>query len=125
MLSMVQNPKMRKAGCSSIFIPLSRSMQPAGRYEDGFFFFLIISYIGCVFFANRTIMALWRTRALSPDEKAEIAVEQEQDGNSGLLEDSGSFLMVEDAKMTKVYSMELRVNVSRSNVCVSTSLSFS
>lgn len=57
-------------------------------------------------------MALWRMRTLSPDQKAEIAVEQEQEGNSGLLEDGGSFLMVEDAKMTKVYSMELHVNVS-------------
>lgn len=56
-------------------------------------------------------MALWRTRTLSPYQKAEIVVQHEH-------EDGESYLMIEDAKMTKLYSTELQVNVSYSNVYV-------
>lgn len=58
-------------------------------------------------------MALWRTRILSVDQKAGIAEEQqEQDGKSILPDDIGSSLIVEDAKMSKVYSAQIPVNVS-------------
>ena len=58
-------------------------------------------------------MALWRTRTLTPDQKARIAEEQqEEDGKSTCLEDTGSCLVVEDAKMSKVYSVELPMKVS-------------
>ncbi|KAL7138904.1 hypothetical protein ABFS83_09G014400 [Erythranthe nasuta] len=63
--------------------------------------------------ASRTIMALWRTRTLEPDQKAEIE-EDERDGDGGkafLLEESGPHFVVEDAKMTKVYTMELPLNI--------------
>ncbi|KAK6123570.1 hypothetical protein DH2020_042691 [Rehmannia glutinosa] len=62
--------------------------------------------------ASRTIMALWRTRTLEPDQKAEIAEDQlDDDDKPFLLEDTGSYLVVEDAKMTKVYTVELPVNL--------------
>ncbi|KAK6148308.1 hypothetical protein DH2020_019220 [Rehmannia glutinosa] len=62
--------------------------------------------------ASRTIMALWRTRTLEPDQKAEIAEDQlDDDEKPFLLEDTGSYLVVEDAKMTKVYTVELPVNL--------------
>ncbi|KAG6389245.1 hypothetical protein SASPL_150709 [Salvia splendens] len=66
--------------------------------------------------ASRTIMALWRTRTLEPDQKARIAEEQLQDDEDGndvkplLLEDTPSYLVAEDVKMTKVYSIELPLN---------------
>lgn len=57
-------------------------------------------------------MALWRTRTLEPDQKARIAEEQlNDDGKPFLLEDTGSYLVVEDVKMTKVYTEELPMNV--------------
>lgn len=61
----------------------------------------------------RTIMALWRTRALPPEQKEQIVEEQlEKDEKLALSEDAASYLVVEDVKMSKVYSAELPVNVS-------------
>ncbi|KAL1533004.1 C2 and GRAM domain-containing protein [Salvia divinorum] len=66
--------------------------------------------------ASRTIMALWRTRTLEPDQKARIAEEQLQDAEDYddvkplLLEDAPSYLVAEDVKMTKVYTIELPLN---------------
>ncbi|KAF5820957.1 putative C2 domain, GRAM domain, PH-like domain superfamily, VASt domain, C2 domain superfamily [Helianthus annuus] len=71
--------------------------------------------------AHRTIMALWRARALSPEQKAEIAEEESDDKNQQILEDddpenrslqseeSGSFLGLEDVSMSVVYSSVLSV----------------
>jgi len=57
-------------------------------------------------------MALWRTRTLTPDQKAQIAEEQqEEDGKSVLLEDDNSCLVIDDAKMSRVYSIELPVEM--------------
>ncbi|KAL6524530.1 hypothetical protein OROHE_016201 [Orobanche hederae] len=62
--------------------------------------------------ASRTIMALWRTRTLEPDQKAEIMDQQLDDGGKPfLIGDTGSNLIVEDAKMTKVYTVELPLNL--------------
>ncbi|KAL3642319.1 hypothetical protein CASFOL_013134 [Castilleja foliolosa] len=61
--------------------------------------------------ASRTIIALWRTRTLEPDQKAEIADEQVDGDDKPLsIEDTGSYLVVEDAKMTKVHTIELPLN---------------
>lgn len=58
-------------------------------------------------------MALWRTRTLTSDQKAQISEEQEdQDDTSIMLEDAGSFPDVEDAKLSKVFTAELPINVS-------------
>ncbi|KAL6493499.1 hypothetical protein OROGR_032278 [Orobanche gracilis] len=62
--------------------------------------------------ASRTIMALWRTRTLEPNQKAEIVDQQLDDGGKPfLIEDTGSHLIGEDAKMTKVYTVELPLNL--------------
>ncbi|GJN03864.1 hypothetical protein PR202_ga21353 [Eleusine coracana subsp. coracana] len=47
--------------------------------------------------ANRTIMALWKARALSTECKVQIAEEQSQT-NTLQSEDSGIFVGVEDVK---------------------------
>lgn len=58
-------------------------------------------------------MALWRTRALPPDQKEQIVEEQlEKDEKLAMSEDTSSYLVVEDVQMSKVYSAELPVNVS-------------
>lgn len=56
-------------------------------------------------------MALWRARTLTPDQKAQIAEEQ-QDGEVSMLQDAGSVLNDEDAKMSRVCVAELPINVS-------------
>lgn len=61
---------------------------------------------------NRTIMALWRTRILAPDQKVEVAEEQLGQENSTLLDDSGFVLDSEDVKTAKIYSAEIAVSVS-------------
>ncbi|KAG8652597.1 hypothetical protein MANES_06G109800v8 [Manihot esculenta] len=63
--------------------------------------------------ASRTIIALWRTRRLTPEQKAQIAEEQQQDLEETpiILADSGSLFDVEEAKMSKIYSSELPISV--------------
>ncbi|XP_059657972.1 C2 and GRAM domain-containing protein At5g50170 [Cornus florida] len=79
--------------------------------EEGRLRFYFQSFVS-INAASRTIMALWRTRTLTSDQKVDIAEEQQdQDGPSFLLEDTGSCLVVEDAKMSQVYSTELPVNI--------------
>lgn len=83
-------------------------------------------------------MALWRARALSPEQKAEIAEEESDDKNQQILEDesssiksdddsenrslqseeSGSFLGLEDVSMSVVYSSVLSVPVSPNIIIV-------
>ncbi|KAF2293272.1 hypothetical protein GH714_040645 [Hevea brasiliensis] len=67
--------------------------------------------LGCF---NRTIMALWRTRTLTAEQKAQIAEEQQEDQEETpvILADSGSLLDVEEAKMSKVYSAEMPISVN-------------
>lgn len=63
--------------------------------------------------ASRTIMALWRTRTLTPEQKAQIAEEQEdQEVKSIMVEDNEIILDAEDAKMSKVYGAELPININ-------------
>lgn len=58
-------------------------------------------------------MALWRTRTLTPEQKAQIAEEQEdQEEKSIMVEENEIILDAEDAKMSKVYGAELPINVS-------------
>nr|XP_043609804.1 C2 and GRAM domain-containing protein At1g03370 [Erigeron canadensis] len=79
--------------------------------------------------AHRTIMALWRARSLSPEQKAEIAEEESDDKSLQILEEesssivsdddnenrslqseeSGAFLGLGDVTMSVVYSSVLSV----------------
>ena len=57
-------------------------------------------------------MALWKTRTLSPEQKAEIAEEQQEQGGKSTVPDEDFASIVEDVKMSKIYSAEIPVNVS-------------
>ncbi|KAE8686358.1 C2 and GRAM domain-containing protein [Hibiscus syriacus] len=60
--------------------------------------------------AHRTIMALWKARALSPEQKVQIAEEESE--SKGLQSDeSGSFLVLEDVSMSEVYSRSLPIPI--------------
>ncbi|XP_062088055.1 C2 and GRAM domain-containing protein At1g03370 [Humulus lupulus] len=61
--------------------------------------------------ANRTIMALWKARSLSPEQKVQI-VEEESEAKSLQSEESGSFLGLDDVSMSEVYSSVLSVPTS-------------
>ncbi|XP_042521034.1 C2 and GRAM domain-containing protein At1g03370 [Macadamia integrifolia] len=52
---------------------------------------------------HRTIMALWKARSLSPEQKVQI-VEEESETKTLQTEECGSFLGLEDANMLEVYS---------------------
>ncbi|KAF7120683.1 hypothetical protein RHSIM_Rhsim13G0190100 [Rhododendron simsii] len=75
--------------------------------------------------AHRTIMALWKARALSPEQKVLIVqeesepknlkvVEEEGEAKSLQIEESGSFVGLGDVSMSLVYSSVLSVPVSLS-----------
>ncbi|CAN1286818.1 C2 and GRAM domain-containing protein At5g50170 [Linum perenne] len=86
----------------------AKSQDEHGRLE---FYFQSFASFGV---ASRTIMALWRTRTLTPEQKALIAEEQEQDQGERhvMVEDSTPIVDAEDAKMTRIYSEELPISVS-------------
>lgn len=70
-------------------------------------------------FIERTMLALWKSRSLSPEQKVQL-VEEESDTkslnseDSGSLnnEDSGSFIGMDDVMMSEVFSCSLPLNVS-------------
>lgn len=63
--------------------------------------------------ANRTILALWRMRTLTSDQKAQTAEELPgQDEVPDVLDDGIPILAVEDANTSKVYSAELPMSVT-------------
>ncbi|KAJ6912198.1 hypothetical protein NC651_014776 [Populus alba x Populus x berolinensis] len=61
--------------------------------------------------ANRTIMALWKARSLSPEQKVQI-VEEESETKFLQTEESGSFLGLEDVSMSEIYSYSLSVPIN-------------
>lgn len=64
-------------------------------------------------FPGRTIVGLWRTRALSPDQKAQIVEDQDDyEERSKMVEDTEYILDLEDTKMSKVYTADIPMNVS-------------
>ncbi|KAF8410889.1 hypothetical protein HHK36_003426 [Tetracentron sinense] len=58
--------------------------------------------------AHRTIMALWKARSLSPEQKVQI-IEEESGSKSFQSEESGSFLGLEDVSMSEIYSSVLSI----------------
>lgn len=61
--------------------------------------------------AHRTIMALWKARSLSPEQKVQI-VEEESEAKILQTDESGSFLGLDDVSMSEVYSCILPVPIS-------------
>ncbi|MCH90003.1 C2 and GRAM domain plant-like protein, partial [Trifolium medium] len=58
-----------------------------------------------------TIMALWKARSLSIEQKVQL-VEDDPDNESVTSEESGSFLVSDDISMSEVHSCALPVPVS-------------
>ncbi|KAI3504575.1 hypothetical protein L1887_26160 [Cichorium endivia] len=93
----------------------AKSQDEEGRLH--FYFHSFVSFNS----ATRTIMALWKTRSSSLDQKTDglgdedghdkIGGEQHEQDEKCLLEDVTSHLVVEDEKMSKIYSGELPFSV--------------
>ncbi|CAH2075698.1 unnamed protein product [Thlaspi arvense] len=105
------SPSLSSMGSPQLVIILRKGRGLDARHgaksqdEEGRLQFYFISFVSFNV-ASRTIKALWRTRRLTPEQKAKIAEEQQQeDGKSILLEDSGSCLVVADANMSKFESL--------------------
>lgn len=58
----------------------------------------------------RTIMALWKARSLTPEQKVQL-VEEESETKDFQNEESESFLGIEDAKMSEVFSSTKHIDV--------------
>ncbi|KAL2339298.1 hypothetical protein Fmac_013744 [Flemingia macrophylla] len=61
--------------------------------------------------ANRTIMALWKARSLSPEQKVQL-VEEDSETKSLRREESGSFIGLGEVSMSEVHSCALSVPAS-------------
>ncbi|XP_074573271.1 C2 and GRAM domain-containing protein At1g03370-like [Curcuma longa] len=76
--------------------------------SDGRLRFQFQSFVS-LYAANRTIMALWKAKALSTEQKLQLV---EESGMRSLQsEDSGSFLGLEEAKMSDVFSSSITVEM--------------
>ena len=58
----------------------------------------------------RTIMALWKARSLTPEQKVQL-VEEESEMLDAQSEENGSFLGIENAKMSEVFSSTKHIDV--------------
>uniref|UniRef100_A0A2N9GVK6 C2 domain-containing protein n=1 Tax=Fagus sylvatica TaxID=28930 RepID=A0A2N9GVK6_FAGSY len=119
-------PTLSTVGSPSLVLVLRKGRGLDARHgaksqdEEGRLKFYFQSFVSFNV-ASRTIMALWRMRTLTPDQKAQILEEQEdQDERSIMLEDAGSIMDAEDAgsildaegaKMSKIYTAELPINI--------------
>lgn len=56
-------------------------------------------------------MALWKARSLSPEQKVEM-VEKQFEAKRLQTEESGSFLGIDEVKMSEVFSSVISVDVS-------------
>ncbi|KAK7246030.1 hypothetical protein RIF29_40887 [Crotalaria pallida] len=59
--------------------------------------------------AHRTIMALWKARSLSPEQKVQFVEEDSDESKSLMSDDSGSFLGLDDVSMSEIYSYSLLI----------------
>ncbi|KAF3639337.1 C2 and GRAM domain-containing protein [Capsicum annuum] len=113
----VASPSWSTMGSPALVIILRKGRGVDARHgakcqdEEGRLHFCFHSFVSFNV-ASRTIMALWRTRKLPPDQKEEIVKEQlEKDEKLALTEDAASYLVVEDVQMSKIYSADLPVHV--------------
>ncbi|OVA19744.1 C2 calcium-dependent membrane targeting [Macleaya cordata] len=105
-------PTLASMGSPSIIIILRRGRGADAKHgaktqdEEGrlkFHFHSFVSYN----VAHRTIMALWKSRSLSPEQKVRIA--EEESGGKLQTEESGTFMGLEDVSMSEIYSSVLPV----------------
>ncbi|XP_021292585.1 C2 and GRAM domain-containing protein At5g50170 isoform X2 [Herrania umbratica] len=111
-------PSLASVGSPSLVIILRKDRGLDARHgaksqdEKGRLRFYFQSFVSFNV-ASRTIMALWRTRTLTPDQKAQIAEEQQdQEERPITLEEVGSIRDVEATKMSKIYSAELPISIT-------------
>ncbi|KAL5574839.1 hypothetical protein UlMin_016538 [Ulmus minor] len=82
----------------------AKTQDAEGRLKFNFQSFVSFSV------AHRTIMALWKARSLSPEQKVQIV--EESEAKSLQTDESGSFLGVDDVSMSEVYSCVLSAPTS-------------
>ncbi|KAF7838280.1 C2 and GRAM domain-containing protein [Senna tora] len=61
--------------------------------------------------ASRTIKGLWRTRTLTPDQKAQLAEEQEDQEEGFVIPEDSESILDEEAMMSKIYSAEFPIKM--------------
>ncbi|KAF3331391.1 C2 and GRAM domain-containing protein [Carex littledalei] len=109
-------PSLSSMGSPSILVILRKGRGHDAKHgaksvdEDGRLRFLFQSFVSFNV-ANRTMLALWRSRSLSPEQKVQL-VEEESDTKSLNSEDSGSFIGMDDVMMSEVFSCSLPLNIS-------------
>ncbi|KAJ4850867.1 hypothetical protein Tsubulata_007102 [Turnera subulata] len=121
-------PSLSSVGSPSLVITLRKGKGLEARDwakshdEEGRLRFHFQSFVSFSV-ASRTIMALWRSKIPTAEQKGKFAEDQllqdqdkkpilleqllDQDKRPIMLEDPGCILQVEDAKMSKIYSAEL------------------
>ncbi|KAL6181817.1 hypothetical protein ACLB2K_048466 [Fragaria x ananassa] len=109
-------PSLSSMGSPLLVIVLKKDRGVDARHgakcqdEEGrlrFYFQSFLSFSS----ASRTIVGLWRTRALSPDQKAQIVEDQDDyEERSKMVEDTEYILDLEDTKMSKVYTADIPMN---------------
>ncbi|KAJ8437610.1 hypothetical protein Cgig2_005361 [Carnegiea gigantea] len=110
----VASPNLASMGSPTIIITLrkgrgldarhgARTQDTEGRLK--FYFHSFVSFN----VAHRTLLALWRARSLSPEQKVKI-VEEDSETTSLQTEEGGTFLGVEDVNMSEVYSSVVPMN---------------
>ncbi|XVE56343.1 hypothetical protein DITRI_Ditri04bG0001700 [Diplodiscus trichospermus] len=111
-------PSLASVGSPSLVIVLRKGRGLDARHgaksqdEEGRLRFYFQSFLSFNV-ASRTIMALWRTRTLASDQKAENVEEQQDEEESPIiLEEVGSVLDAGDAKMSKIYTAELPISIT-------------
>lgn len=125
----VTNPTLSSMGSPIVVMTLrpgrggdarhgAKSQDAQGRLK---FYFHTFLFFGA---AHKTIMALWKARALSPEQKVRIVdedqsepksiegVEEDSDGSSLQTEESGTFIVPEDVHMSLVHSSILSLPTS-------------
>ncbi|XP_031392558.1 C2 and GRAM domain-containing protein At1g03370 isoform X1 [Punica granatum] len=109
------SPTLASMGSPIVVMTLHRGRGSEARHgaktqdEEGRLKFYFQSFVSFGV-ARRTIMALWRARALSPEQKVQI-VEEESEARSLQTEESGAFIGVEDVTLSEVYSSVLSVPI--------------
>ncbi|XP_061343598.1 C2 and GRAM domain-containing protein At5g50170 [Gastrolobium bilobum] len=109
-------PSLASVGSPTLVITLRRGRGLDARHgaksqdDEGRLRFHFQSFVSFSA-ASRTIMALWRTRILSPYQKAQpIEEHEDQEDDLVIPEDTGPILL-DEAKMSKIYSAELPIKM--------------
>ncbi|PIA26434.1 hypothetical protein AQUCO_09300023v1 [Aquilegia coerulea] len=106
-------PTLASMGSPSVIIVLRPGRGMDARHgaksqdEDGRLKFHFQSFVSFTV-GHRTIMALWKARSLTPEQKVQI-VEEESEEKNLQTEESGTFIGLEDAPMSEVYSSLLPI----------------